>query len=139
MKLVVAIAVGLRQKDISALPSLQSLRDGGSSSSIAPTLPAVTTSIQATYLTGETPAQHGIVGNGWYHRDTREIRFWLQSRSLVEKPTLIDRLQKDGFNVANLFWWYNMGSGARWSLTPRPEYPADGRKIPSVYGEPWIC
>jgi len=29
-----------------------------------------------------------------------------------------------------------MGSGARWSLTPRPEYPADGRKIPSVYGEP---
>ncbi|MBA4683768.1 MAG: alkaline phosphatase family protein [Planctomycetes bacterium] len=136
MKLVVAIAVGLRQKDVSALPSLQALRDGGSSSSIAPTLPAVTTSIQATYLTGETPAQHGIVGNGWYHRDTREIRFWLQSRSLVEKPTLIDRLQKDGFNVANLFWWYNMGSGARWSLTPRPEYPADGRKIPSVYGEP---
>ena len=136
MKLVVAIAVGLRQKDISALPSLQSLREGGSSSSITPTLPAVTTSIQATYLTGETPAQHGIVGNGWYHRDTREIRFWLQSRSLVEKPTLIDHLQKDGFNVANLFWWYNMGSGARWSLTPRPEYPADGRKIPSVYGEP---
>ena len=133
---MVAIAVGLRQKDVSALPSLQALRDGGSSSSIAPTLPAVTTSIQATYLTGETPAQHGIVGNGWYHRDTREIRFWLQSRSLVEKPTLIDRLQKDGFNVANLFWWYNMGSGARWSLTPRPEYPADGRKIPSVYGEP---
>ncbi len=133
---MVAIAVGLRQKDISVLPSLQSLRDGGSASSITPTLPAVTTSIQATYLTGETPAQHGIVGNGWYHRDTREIRFWLQSRSLVEKPTLIDRLQKDGFNVANLFWWYNMGSGARWSLTPRPEYPADGRKIPSVYGEP---
>lgn len=136
MKLVVAIAVGLRQKDISALPSLQSMRDQGSASSITPSLPAVTTSVQATYLTGETPSRHGIVGNGWFHRDTREIRFWLQSRSLVEKPTLIDRLQGDGFSVANLFWWYNMGSGARWSLTPRPEYPADGRKIPSVYGEP---
>ena len=118
------------------MPSLKALQVDGSSATIQPTLPAVTTSVQATYLTGTPPSDHGIVGNGWYHRDTREIRFWLQSRSLIEKPTLIDQLQGDGFSVANLFWWYNMGSGARWSLTPRPEYPADGRKIPSVYGEP---
>lgn len=126
----------MRQKDVSVMPSLQALQGDGSTASIQPTLPAVTTSVQATYLTGAPPSDHGIVGNGWYHRDTREIRFWLQSRSLIEKPTLIDQLQGDGFSVANLFWWYNMGSGARWSLTPRPEYPADGRKIPSVYGEP---
>ena len=136
MKLVVTIAVGLRQKDVAQLPALKSLQAEGSSAAIRPTLPAVTTSVQATYLTGEAPSQHGIVGNGWYHRDTREIRFWLQSRSLIGKPTLIDQLQGDGYSVANLFWWYNMGSEARWSLTPRPEYPADGRKIPSVYGEP---
>ena len=136
MKLVVAIAVGLRQKDVAVLPSLKAMQAEGSSSALTPSLPAVTTSVQATFLTGETPARHGIVGNGWYHRDTREIRFWLQSRSLIEKPTFIDQLQGDGFSVANLFWWYNMGSGARWSLTPRPEYPADGRKLPSVYGEP---
>lgn len=136
MKLVVTIAVGLRQKDVAQLPALKSMQAEGSSAPIKPTLPAVTTSVQATYLTGKTPAEHGIVGNGWYHRDTREIRFWLQSRSLIGKPTLIDELQGDGYRVANLFWWYNMGSDARWSLTPRPEYPADGQKIPSVYGEP---
>jgi len=35
-----------------------------------------------------------------------------------------------------LFWWYNMYSSADYSLTPRPMYPADGRKIPDVYAHP---
>ena len=101
--------MGLRQRHLGA--AVTPIIEGGRVlSSITPTLPAVTTSIQATYLTGETPAQHGIVGNGWYHRDTREIRFWLQSRSLVEKPTLIDHLQKDSFNVANL------SGGTTWAV-----------------------
>ena len=35
-----------------------------------------------------------------------------------------------------MFWWYNMYSSADWSATPRPMYPADGRKIPDHYAEP---
>ena len=136
MKLVVAIAVGMRHKDVPQMSCLNDFLNQGSVSSITSPLPAVTTTAQASMLTGETPARHGIVGNGWYHRNTKEIRFWLQARTLIEAPTFIDVLQAEGYTVANLFWWFNMGSGARWSLTPRPEYPADGRKIPSVYGEP---
>ncbi len=136
MKQVVIIAVGLRKKDIDALPSLVELAAGGSVSSIVPPTPAVTCTCQATFLTGQAPSVHGIVANGWYHPDTREIRFWLQPRNLIEAPTFIDRLKAEGHSVANLFWWFNIGCGADWSLTPRPEYPADGRKIPSVYGEP---
>lgn len=136
MKQVVIIAVGLRKKDIDSLSSLAGIADQGSVASIVPPTPAVTCTSQATFLTGQPPSVHGIVGNGWYHRDTREVRFWLQPRDLIEAPTFIDRVQEEGFTVANLFWWFNIGSGANWSLTPRPEYPADGRKIPSVYGEP---
>src|SRR6185295_13147092 len=33
-------------------------------------------------------------------------------------------------------WWYNMYSSADFSVTPRPMYPADGRKIPDVYTNP---
>jgi predicted AlkP superfamily pyrophosphatase or phosphodiesterase len=29
-----------------------------------------------------------------------------------------------------------MGAAVDWSITPRPFYPADGRKIPAVYGRP---
>jgi predicted AlkP superfamily pyrophosphatase or phosphodiesterase len=35
-----------------------------------------------------------------------------------------------------MFWWFNMYSSADWSVTPRPIYPADGRKIPGIYGQP---
>jgi predicted AlkP superfamily pyrophosphatase or phosphodiesterase len=35
-----------------------------------------------------------------------------------------------------MFWWYNMYSGADWGATPRPMYPADGRKIPDHYANP---
>jgi predicted AlkP superfamily pyrophosphatase or phosphodiesterase len=36
-----------------------------------------------------------------------------------------------------MFWWYNMYSSADWSATPRPMYPADGRKIPDHYAQPY--
>src|SRR5207253_7472116 len=34
------------------------------------------------------------------------------------------------------FWWYNMYSGADYSVTPRPIYPADGRKVVDIYSQP---
>ncbi|MBI5769511.1 MAG: alkaline phosphatase family protein, partial [Verrucomicrobia bacterium] len=40
------------------------------------------------------------------------------------------------FTCAKLFWWYNMYSTADWSITPRPMYPADGRKFFDVYSHP---
>ncbi len=40
------------------------------------------------------------------------------------------------FTCAKMFWWYNMYSSADWSATPRPMYPADGRKIPDHYAHP---
>ena len=35
-----------------------------------------------------------------------------------------------------MFWWYNMYSSADYSVTPRPNYLADGRKIPDCYSHP---
>ncbi|HXE10529.1 MAG TPA: alkaline phosphatase family protein, partial [Bryobacteraceae bacterium] len=40
------------------------------------------------------------------------------------------------FTCANLFGWYNMYSSVNFSITPRPMYPADGRKLPDVYTKP---
>jgi predicted AlkP superfamily pyrophosphatase or phosphodiesterase len=89
-------------------------------------------------LTGRMPAQHGAVGNGWFDRDSGDVALWRQSNRLVAARKLYElgREREPGFTCAKLFWWWNMGAAVDWSITPRPFYPADGRKIPAVYGWP---
>lgn len=87
--------------------------------------PAVTCTSQATMLTGLSPSQHGIVANGWYFRDTAEIRFWQQSNSLIQHRGLV----YDGIETAKLFWWFNQHAPVRWSVTPKPYYGCDGSKV----------
>ena len=87
-------------------------------------LPAVTSTSQATLLTGLSPAEHGVVANGWLYRDTGEVRFWQQSNRLVEGEKLYE-----GVRTAKLFWWFNQGAPVEWSATPKPHYGADGSKV----------
>jgi predicted AlkP superfamily pyrophosphatase or phosphodiesterase len=78
------------------------------------------------------------VANGWYFRDLSEVWLWRQSNRLVagEKIWEAGRKRDPAFTCAKMFWWYNMYSSADWSATPRPMYPADGRKIPDHYAHP---
>ncbi len=62
---------------------------------ITPMLPAVTTSVQSTYLTGKLPNEHGIVGNGWYDRIEGEVKFWKQSNKLVMAGKIWDHAKKE--------------------------------------------
>ncbi len=119
-------------------PHLCALASGGALRPMRPSVPAVTCSAQSTLLTGKLPREHGIVANGWYFRDLSEVWFWRQSNKLVTAPKVweLARERDPRFTVANLFWWYNMYSSADWSVTPRPMYPADGRKLPDVYTQP---
>lgn len=105
---------------------------------IEATFPALTCPAQTTYLTGELPTRHGIVGNGWYFRELDQVWFWRQSNQLVQSPRIWDRArQRDpAFTCANTFWWYAMATGADVTLTPRPLYCADGLKLPDFYTLP---
>lgn len=105
---------------------------------VEPVLPAVTCSVQTTYLTGKWPTDHGVVGNGWYFKDEQEVKLWRQSNKLVQAPSIWDqaRQQNPDFTCANMFWWYNMYSSVDFSVTPRPQYRADGQKIPDCYSHP---
>jgi predicted AlkP superfamily pyrophosphatase or phosphodiesterase len=119
-------------------PHLTALARDGSSAPIRAITPAVTCSAQATFLTGTLPRDHGIVGNGWYFRDLAQVLFWRQANQLVsgEKVWETARRRDASCTCAKLFWWFNMYSTADWSATPRPIYPADGRKIPDIYTHP---
>ncbi|WEK18920.1 MAG: alkaline phosphatase family protein [Candidatus Pedobacter colombiensis] len=138
-KTVVIDVVGLSANLIGKhTPFLEQYIKNKKLSTIAPMLPAVTTAVQSTYLTGKQPSTHGIVGNGWYDETDAEIKFWKQSNKLVQAEKIWDQAKKENpnFTCSNMFWWYNMYSNADYSVTPRPNYLADGRKIPDCYSEP---
>ena len=138
-KTVVLNVVGLTPSLIGAgTPHLRAFRDGGRTAPIEPGLPAVTCSSQADFLTGVRPGEHGVVGNGWYFRETDEVRLWQQSAALVQRPRVWDLAKgRDArFTCANLFWWHAMYSSADVTVTPRPMYAADGRKVPDVWTDP---
>ena len=123
----------------SSTPRINAFVSRGRLSQIEPAFPAVTCTAQSSYLTGANPNLHGVVGNGWYNRELSEVQFWKQSNHLVYGRKLWEDLRdlEAGFTCAKLFWWYNMYSTADYSLTPRPIYPADGRKFFDVYSWPY--
>ena len=136
---LVILAVGLSPALVGVhTPNLQRLVARGGMRALNTVTPAVTCSVQSTLLTGLMPSGHGIVANGWYFRDLAEVWLWRQSNRLVGGEKVWDAARKldPTFTCAKMFWWYNMYSSADWSATPRPMYPADGRKIPDHYAHP---
>ncbi len=141
MRRVVLNVVGLSARDLESgeMPRIAQFARRGSSAKISPAFPAVTCTAQSDYLTGERPAVHGIVGNGWYNRALSEVHFWKQSNRLVHAPKVWDKLhnRSNKLRIANLFWWYNMGTQADISVTPRPNYLADGGKVFDIATYPY--
>ncbi len=113
--------VALTPELVKHAPRLAAL---GAAQPLRSPIPAVTSTSQATLLTGLSPAQHGIVANGWLYRDTGEVRFWQQSNRLIEGEKLYE-----GVQTAQLFWWFNQGAPVQWFATPKPHYGADGSKV----------
>jgi predicted AlkP superfamily pyrophosphatase or phosphodiesterase len=134
---VVLNIVGLTRELIGdRTPNLRQLLRN--SADIQALTPAVTCTMQSTYLTGKSPSQHGIVGNGWYFRDLSEVFFWRQSNRLIQSEKIWEagKARSSSFTCANTFWWYNMVTDVDWAVTPRPLYCADGRKLPDCYSIP---
>lgn len=136
---VVGLTRSLIDRDGGAhMPRLRKFRDEGWKADLQELFPALTCTSQAAMLTGTGPSRNGIVGNGWYFKDLAEVAFWKQNNGLVQGEKIFETLKREnpGFTCAKLFWWYNMYADVAWSATPRPQYPADGRKVFDIYTEP---
>jgi len=137
--LVVIDIVGLTPALLGAhTPHINRLIDDGWMAPLQGVFPALTCPAQASMLTGRQPTEHGIVANGWYFRDLAEVWLWRQSNRLIQgdKVWHAAKQHNQDFSCAQLFWWYNMYADVDYSVTPRPIYPADGRKIPGIYSNP---
>jgi predicted AlkP superfamily pyrophosphatase or phosphodiesterase len=70
------------------------------------------------------------------------VRFWQQSSRLLQAEPLYQtarrRAREHGrtFRCAKLFWWFNQGAAVDWSVTPKPNYGADGNKAFGIHGTP---
>jgi predicted AlkP superfamily pyrophosphatase or phosphodiesterase len=136
--LVVLDIVGMTPRLLAHMPNVARIASQGWQAELGTVLPAVTCSVQSTFLTGQMPAQHGIVGNGWYFRELGEIFLWRQHNKLVQGEKLWEsaRASHPGYQSANVCWWYAMGATTDLTVTPRPIYYADGRKSPDAYTRP---
>ena len=114
-------AVGLTPDLLKHAPNISAI---GNAAAIRSPIPAVTCTSQATLLTGKPPSEHGIVANGWYYRETQEIRFWQQANSLITGEKFYE-----GVETAKMFWWFNQAASVKYSATPKPHYGCDGSKV----------
>lgn len=136
--LIVVNTLGLISRLLPHAPRLSALVKAGWQRPLREVVPAVTCTVQATLLTGTTPDEHGIVGNGWLFRDTGEVRFWQQSNRLIQAEPLYQTAKKHrpDFRCAKLFWWFNQGAAVDVSVTPKPHYGCDGNKAFGITGTP---
>ena len=136
---IVILLVGLTPRHLGpSTPKLSAFASAGTVRPLSTIVPAVTCSVQATFMTGTMPRDHGIVANGWLFRDLMEIWLWRQSNRLVagEKVWEAGKRRNTAVTTANLFWWYNMAASHDIGVTPRPIYKSDGRKLPDCYTQP---
>ena len=119
-------------------PNLNRLIADGFLARLGDGFPALTCPC-SRHLDRHLPREHGIVANGWYFRDSP--RSVSGSNPITwcggEKVWDLAKTDRVRFPTASkLFWWYNMYAEVDYSVTLRPIYPADGRKIPALYSHP---
>jgi predicted AlkP superfamily pyrophosphatase or phosphodiesterase len=136
---IVVLVVGLTPWHLGRhAPRISALARAGATRPLTTVMPAVTCTVQATFMTGALPREHGIVANGWLFRDLMEVWLWRQSSRLVngEKIWEAGKRRNPAFTTANLFWWYNIAASHDIGVTPKPVYKSNGRKLPDCYTQP---
>ncbi len=137
---VVLDIVGLSPKLLEferELPNITKLKNSGTYRKMKPSFPAVTCSVQTTLLTGKPPADHGIVGNGYFDKITMRPEFWRQENALVNGPRIWDimRDRNKSSKVAVMFWQQSKYIDADIVVTPAPLHTDEGM-IEWCYSKP---
>ena len=119
------------------IPNLATVAKRGRLLPMRPSFPAVTCSVQATLLSGKPPSQHGIIANGYFDRETFEVKFWEQPAALVQQPRLWDLLKavRPELKTAVLFWQNLMHINSDIVVTPRPLH-LDSGLVQWCYSKP---
>lgn len=101
-----------------------------------PVFPAVTCTAQATLRTGELPAAHGMLANGFFDPVMRKPWFWEQSSGLIAGPRIWDAFRDRGGTVALAFFQQSLGERVDALVSPAPIHRHGGGMIMGCYSRP---
>lgn len=129
---------GLRQQDLAQMPNLQQLTAGGGAATLVPSFPAVTWVVEANMLTGKLPADHGVIGNGFYWRDKQEVEMWTAWNDKIQQLQIWDLLHQRDSKLTSAVWFpmLSKGCGADYICMPAPIHNPDGSESLWCYTKP---
>jgi predicted AlkP superfamily pyrophosphatase or phosphodiesterase len=119
------------------MPNLRALAAGGDAS-LAPSFPCVTCPVQANMTTGKTPAEHGVVANGFFWRDKGQVEMWTAWNQCIGQPQIWDTLHRHSPHLTSAVWFplHSKGCGADYICTPAPIHNPDGSESLWCYTRP---
>jgi hypothetical protein len=111
---------------------------GGEIAELTPSFPCVTCPVQANMLTGRLPREHGVVANGFYWRERREVEMWTSPADCIQRPQIWDVLRERGEGLTAAAWFplHAKGAGADYVCTPAPIHNPDGSESLWCYTRP---
>jgi len=129
---------GLRAQDIASMPTLAAMAARGDQTNLVPSYPCVTCPVQANMTTGKLPNEHGVIANGFYWRDKREVEMWTAWNKCIERPQIWDLLHKHDPLLTSAVWFalHSKGCGADSICTPAPIHNPDGSESLWCYTKP---
>jgi len=138
MPLFLLTIPGLRERDLSAMPHLRELTRHGEQAILTPSFPCVTCPVQANMTTGKLPDQHGVVANGFYWRDKKEVEMWTAWNDCIGSPQTWDILGHHGDELTTAVWFplHSKGANADLICTPAPVHNPDGSESLWCYTRP---
>ena len=129
---VIAAGLGWRGLEAAGMTEMAGLRFAPAESCF----PAVTCVAQADLRTGLTPAEHGMVANGWWSEALRRPLFWEQSAKLVKGKRVWSDRRAEGEKFGMFFFQQSLGEEVDLILSPAPIHKHGGGMIMSCYTQP---
>ena len=128
----------LREKDVAVMPRLRALMAGGGIATLTPSFPCVTCPVQTNMTTGKRPSEHGVVANGFYWREKRQVEMWTAPNDCIERPQIWDLLSHHGRGLTSAVWFpmHSKGCEADFVCTPAPIHNPDGSESLWCYTRP---
>ncbi|QDT64441.1 alkaline phosphatase family protein [Calycomorphotria hydatis] len=136
--LVLLSIPGLRDKDLAHMPTLQGLASSGTTRPVAASFPCVTCPVQISLTTGTPPAEHGVIANGFFWRDSGDVEMWTAWNEVIEQPRFWDRLKEHDPSFTSALWFpmISKGASADYICTPAPIHNPDGTESLWCYTKP---
>jgi predicted AlkP superfamily pyrophosphatase or phosphodiesterase len=138
MPLTLLSIPGLRERDLAAMPKLRELTHRGEQAVLTPSFPALTCPVQANMTTGKLPDQHGVIANGFYWRDKRQVEMWTAWNDCILSPQIWDILAQHDETLKTAVWFplHSKGCNADLICTPAPIHNPDGSESLWCYTRP---